>query len=119
MKAKDHFLIATKEFVLNYATNRWGLNKKTNVGSTSDSIRLCAPKSIEEWTNYYYTNVKSYEHIDALGQRLYEKISCILSREKRFYPELLDSITEDDCKKYIHQLVINRQFIGYLKENGK
>lgn len=42
-------LIAQKEFVLNYATNRWGLNKKSNVGPTSDSIRLCAPNSMEEW----------------------------------------------------------------------
>lgn len=29
---------AEKEFILNYATNRWQLNFKKNVGSTSDSI---------------------------------------------------------------------------------
>ena len=34
--------IANKEFILNYTTSRWGLNKKVNVGSTSDSIRLCS-----------------------------------------------------------------------------
>lgn len=112
-------LIAQKEFVLNYATNRWGLNKKSNVGPTSDSIRLCAPNSMEEWVNYYYSNVRSYEHINALGRSLYEKVNKILPYEKRFYPELLDSITEEDCIQYIHQLVINRQYEGYLKENGK
>ena len=69
--------MANKEFVLNYATNRWGLNKKTNVGSTSDSIRLCAPQSLQEWADYYYKNVRSYEHIDELGRKLYEKVILI------------------------------------------
>ena len=45
--------IANKEFVLNYTTSRWGLNKKVNVGSTSDSIRLCSPNSLQEWEDYY------------------------------------------------------------------
>ena len=111
--------IANKEFVLNYATNRWGLNKKTNVGSTSDSIRLCAPKSIQEWANYYYDNVRSYTHIDELGSKLYEKVRTILPEERRFFPALLDSITEDDCIQFLHQLVINRQYEGYCKENGR
>lgn len=34
--------IAKREFVLNYAMNRWQLNFKRNVGPTSDSIRLLA-----------------------------------------------------------------------------
>lgn len=40
---------ANKEFVLNYAMNRWQLNFKRNVGPTSDSIRLCNPSSYEEF----------------------------------------------------------------------
>lgn len=47
--------VANKEFILNYTTNRWGLNKKVNVGPTSDSIRLCSPNSLQEWEDYYYS----------------------------------------------------------------
>ena len=111
--------IADKEFVLNYTTNRWGLNKKVNVGATSDSIRLCAPSSIQEWTRFYYENVRSREQIDAIGRRLFDKVRNVLPDEKRFYPELLESISEVDCIAFIHNLVINRQYEGYLKENGR
>ena len=51
--------MAKKEFVLNYAMNRWQLNFKKNVGPTSDSIRICNPSSYEEWCDYYYSNVRS------------------------------------------------------------
>ena len=112
-------IIANKEFVLNYATNRWGLNKKHNVGPTSDSIRMCAPRSLQEWADFYYSNVRSFDHINDLGHKLYDIIRNILPQEKRFYPDLLNSITEDDCIAYLHQLVINRQYEGYLQENGR
>lgn len=111
--------IANKEFVLNYTTNRWGLNKKVNVGPTSDSIRLCAPNNLQEWADYYYNNVRTPEQIDDVGRRLYDKVHNVLPTENRFYPLLLDSITEEDCINYIHYLVIDRQYEGYLKEHGK
>lgn len=111
--------VADKEFILNYATNRWGLNKKTSVGATSDSIRECAPNSIQEWSEYYYSNIRTYEHINNVGRKLYDKIHNVLPTEKRFHPSLLDSITEEDCIYYIHHLVIERQYEGYLKENGR
>lgn len=38
----------TKEWILNNAMNRFQLNFKRNVGPTSESIRQCAPKTIEE-----------------------------------------------------------------------
>lgn len=47
------------EWVLNYTANRWGLNKKRKLGSTPDSIRTYQPSSKEEWTNYYYSDVRS------------------------------------------------------------
>lgn len=110
---------AEKEFILNYAMNRWQLNFKKNVGPTSDSIRLCQPNNLNEWENYYYSNVRSREHIDALGEKLYEKITTELPLEDRFHPNLLASITKDDCIEYMHFLVINRTYNGYLKEHGK
>jgi len=107
-----------KEFVLNYATNRWQLNQKKNVGPTSDSIRKCNPSSIEEWKNYYYSNVKSEEHINSLGEQLYKHIAEDLPGEERFHPNLLDSITKQDCIDFIHNLVIKRTFDGFAKERG-
>ena len=110
---------ANKEFILNYATNRWKLNQKRNVGPTSDSIRLCAPSSFEEWEDYYYENVRSAQHLDLLGQALFRHIKFDLPGEDRFHPNLLDSITETDCIAYIHKVVVNRTFDGYMKEHGR
>jgi len=36
-----------KEWILNMATNRWGLNKKDSVGPVSQWIRECGPKTIK------------------------------------------------------------------------
>lgn len=109
---------AQKEFVLNYAMNRWQLNFKKNVGPTSDSIRICNPSSFEEWEIYYYTNVRTKEHLDKLGKMLYCHISKDLPCENRFHPDLLDSITEIDCIEYIHTVVLKRTYNGFLKERG-
>ena len=118
MKGKTKVVIANKEFILNYATNRWGLNKKRSVGPTSDSIRQCSPRDLDEWKNYYYSNVRTVEEIDEVGRRLFEIVREILPRENRFFPDLLDSITENDCIEYIHTLVINKQYEGYNRERN-
>lgn len=47
-----------KEWILNSAMNRFQLNFKRNVGATSESIRRCAPNSVEEWRSYYFSKVK-------------------------------------------------------------
>ncbi len=111
--------IANKEFILNYTTSRWGLNKKVNVGSTSDSIRLWSPNSLQEWEDYYYSNVRTREQIVNIGLRLYDKVHNVLPGENRFFPALIESITRDDCIDFIHNLVIDRQYEGYLKEHGR
>lgn len=110
---------AEKEFILNYAMNRWQLNFKKNVGPTSESIRNCNPSSLEEWRDYYYANVRSREHIDSLGIKLYDNIKNILPDEDRFHPGLIASINRDECIKYMHLLVIDRTFNGYQKERGR
>lgn len=110
---------ANKEFILNYAMNRWQLNFKKNVGPTSDSIRLCNPKSRDEWKDYYYRNVRSLAHIDGLGRQLYDHIINTLPDEKRFHQDLIDSVTIEDCIKYIHMVVIDRVYDGYMKEHGR
>ena len=98
-----------KEWILNNVMNRFQLNFKKNVGATSESIRKSRPSDIEEWRNYYYSEVRPEEHIDELGKILFEKISTVIKKE-------IDEITEQDCIDYIKKLVINRTFDGYMTE---
>ncbi|MBP3254012.1 MAG: MjaI family restriction endonuclease [Bacteroidales bacterium] len=98
-----------KEWILNNATNRFQLNFKRNVGATSASIRECSPKTMEQWREYYYTNVRSEQQIEELGRILYVKITEVLQAE-------IEEITEQDCIDYIKQLVIDRTYDGYTTE---
>ncbi|GHT49933.1 hypothetical protein FACS189440_16480 [Bacteroidia bacterium] len=98
-----------KEWILNSAMNRFQLNFKRNVGATSESIRKCSPKTIEEWREYYFANVKPKEHIEELGKKLYVKITEVIQSE-------VAEVTEEDCIDYMLQLVIDRTFEGYMTE---
>ena len=98
-----------KEWILNSAINRFQLNFKRNVGPTSESIRNCKPKNVDEWRAYYFKNVRTENHIIELGKKLYIKITEVIQSE-------VNEITEEDCINYIFQLVIERTFDGYDTE---
>ena len=98
-----------KEWILNSAMNRFQLNFKRNVGPTSESIRKCSPKTLEEWKEYYFTNVKPREHIEELGRKLYIKITEVIQAE-------VAGVSEQDCIDYMMLLVIDRTFDGYMTE---
>jgi hypothetical protein len=98
-----------KEWILNSAMNRFQLNFKRNVGATSESIRKCSPKTVDEWRIYYFKNVRSQEHIEELGKKLYVKITEVIQSE-------VAQVTEQDCIDYMTQLVIDRTFDGYITE---
>jgi len=98
-----------KEWILNSATNRFQLNFKRNVGAVSEAIRKCAPKTVEEWREYYFAQVRSKQHIEDLGRKLYVKITEVIASE-------VEEITEEDCIHYMVQLVIDRTFDGYTTE---
>ena len=98
-----------KEWILNSAMNRFQLNFKRNVGPTSESIRKCSPKNVDEWREYYFSKVKPKEHIIELGKKLYVKITEVIQSE-------VAEITEQDCIDYMIQLVIDRTFDGYTTE---
>jgi len=109
-----------KEWILNMATNRWGLNKKNSVGPVSQWIRECSPKTIEDWKDFYYKKLADFlkskdisllpkEYIEDLGRKLYVKITEVIQAE-------IEEVTEEDCIQYIYNLVINRTFDGYLTE---
>ncbi len=109
---------AKKEFILNYAMNRWQLNYKRNVGPTSESIRKCNPKTYKEWEDYYFANVRSREQIRQLGRELYLRIDGTLPSEKRFHPDLVRSTTEKDCIDYMFDVVLRRTYEGFRREYG-
>jgi len=98
-----------KEWILNSAMNRFQLNFKRNVGPTSESIRKCSPRNIDEWREYYFSKVKPKEHIIELGKKLYTKITEVIQSE-------VAEVTEQDCIDYMIQLVIDRTYDGYVTE---
>lgn len=98
-----------KEWILNSAINRWGLQKKKNVGAVSDEIRKCSPKTVEEWEQYYFKNVYPKERLIEIGRKLYTKVTEVLQAE-------INNICEEDCIDYVINLVINRTFDGYMTE---
>ena len=98
-----------KEWILNSAMNRFQLNFKRNVGPTSESIRQCAPKTIDDWREYYLTKIRSRESIESLGKKLFIKITEVIQSE-------VEEITEQYCIDYMMQLVIDRTFDGYQTE---
>ena len=98
-----------KEWILNSVTNRFQLNFKRNVGATSENIRRCSPKNLEEWQNFYFENVREEKHIESLGKKLYIKITKVIQNE-------VEEITEKDCIDYMFNLVISRTYEGYQTE---
>jgi hypothetical protein len=98
-----------KEWILNSATNRFQLNFKRNVGAISEAIRQCTPKNLEEWREYYFSEVYSIDHLESLGRKLYVKITEVIQAE-------VAEITEQDCINYMIELVINRTYDGYTTE---
>jgi len=107
-----------KETLLNYGMNRWGLNKASSVGTTSELIRSCSPNTYEEWEKFYFmTAVQkkkagekiTREYLIDLGQKLYYKLSEVVQKE-------LETITEEECIDYVYNLVINRTYEGYRTE---
>lgn len=106
------------ETLLNYGLNRWGLNKASSIGKTSELIRCCSPADYSEWIKYYFDNAKqnkkdglliTEEYLNELGDILYTKLSEVVSSE-------LETITQEECRDYVYNLVINRTYEGYLTE---
>lgn len=106
------------ETLLNYALNRWGLNKAYSIGPLSELIRECAPNDFNEWEEFYFTKGKqkkkngiyiTREYITSLGETLFIKLSEVVQNE-------LASITEEECIEYAYNLVLRRTYDGYRTE---
>lgn len=113
-----------KEKVLNYACQTYQLSRPNKVGAVMALIRDCQPKTIEEWETWYFKNASTEsknpvkikpESLQELGERLYEKITCIVIPE---WQEAFNNLTKKDCIDYIYNLTINRTYEGYLREKS-
>lgn len=109
-----------REWILNVATNRWGLNKKSFVGPVAKWIRECSPGNLNEWESFYFVKLNEFlrtkgielsaeQYLEELGKKLYIKITEVIHSE-------VAEVCEEDCIKYIHNLVINRTYEGYKAE---
>jgi len=107
-----------RESLLNFAMNRWGFNKTSSVGATSELIRACSPESYKQWEEFYFANAMqkkkngamiTREYLYEIGQMLYIKLSEVVQKE-------LDTISEEECIEYVFNLVLNRTYEGYLTE---
>ena len=115
---EGHNIKFKRETLLNYAMNRWGLNKAHSVGPTSELIRRCAPKAFEEWESFYFREARqkkrngiriTREYLEELGRTLYTKLTEVVHCE-------LSAITEEECIAYVFNLVLNRTYEGYRTE---
>ncbi|BER91735.1 MjaI family restriction endonuclease [Atrimonas thermophila] len=109
-----------REWILNMATNRWGLNRKNSVGPIAQWIRECDPKTPADWEQAYYRKLAVFlkekdcslspqEYLEELGRKLYVKITEVIQAE-------IEEVTEEDCTAYIRNLVIERTYNGYVAE---
>ena len=113
-----------KEWILNVATNRWQFNRPKYVGRVSEEIRKCQPRRLEDWKKFYMENVEpskyaemrkymndltKEQYLDWLGLELCKKIHEIIKKE-------IDEIEEEDCKRYIRELIFERTFKGFRNE---
>jgi len=98
-----------KEWILNQANMRWGLTKKSKVGPVAELIRKCEPKTVDEWRDYYFSQVYSQEYLEKIGKKLFLKITEVCRAE-------IEDISEEDCVNFIVNLVVDRTFDGYQSE---
>ncbi len=113
-----------KEWILNIATNRWQFNRPRYVGKVSEEIRRCQPKTLEDWKVFYIKEVEpkkfidmkkhikgltKEQYLDWVGMELCKKIHEVMKKE-------IDGIKEEDCKRYIRELIFERTYEGYRTE---
>jgi hypothetical protein len=98
-----------KEWIINQANMRWQFNRPKYVGHVAEEIRKCAPKTLDEWREYYYKNVRSKQELEQIGRQLYIKVSEVCRAE-------IESVTEEDCINFVIELVIDRTYDGYQSE---
>ncbi|AVQ13316.1 MjaI restriction endonuclease [Leptospira santarosai] len=96
-----------KDWYLNRFTNLFGINRKKSIGDLEHHISKALPTSLDNWEEYFYSNIHSKESLDELGKKLYERI------QEKVLPAV-QSILEIDCINYIRDLGIPKTFQGYI-----
>ena len=63
-----------KEKVLNYTSNTYHLTRPKKVGAVMELIRMCQPKSFEDWEKFYFEKA----HTKTKEPMLENQIKCSL-----------------------------------------
>lgn len=101
-------LSMSKEWVINSALNRWGLNRKKRIGATSEMIRAARPKTQAEWEDYYREHGIDDAELDAIAEELYAKREILRAE--------IEDIDLDSCRDYVRDVIFRRTFNGYQAE---
>jgi hypothetical protein len=115
---------AGKEHVLNHTALRFHLTRPKAVGPVMEMIRICQPKTYDEWEAFYWekavTKTKepvkiTREVIAELGTRLYEKIQGVVIPE---WTKAFETITLEDCIDYVLDVTLKRTYSGFQREKS-
>lgn len=88
--------------------NEGKFNSRKSIGPLMIMIKLCQPKNIHEWINYYLTNGKSVDELHDIAYRFkdYTNNKC------SFY------MSNEEAYIYVLIRVIYETFIGYQRETN-
>jgi hypothetical protein len=67
---------------------------------------LAMPLTQEEWSDYYFNKVRSETELAEVGSELHRKIVDVVLQE-------IQSITLEDCRDFMRELVIKKSFEGH------
>lgn len=94
----------TSERILNKYYNQGGYNHPRLIGYMMKMIRELRPLTETEWQMYYLSNIHDEEYLAELANSMCNSIPIDFS------------VSYDECKSYIYEVMFHRTFQGYNKE---
>jgi len=114
------------EFILNKTAVEHQLTRPSKVGPTMELLYEGNPKSFEDWETYFFNNAYqklkkskgekiTKEFLDGVGEKLFDLL------QNKIFPKIIEAqkeLTIDDCREYIHHLVLKRSYEGFIAEKN-
>lgn len=119
----------------NKVWNKYRLNKRDNIGSTMNIIKICKPKSLEEWENFYEKSGKEADKIKShLSFTSFKELKEAISEINRKHGKTKDNLTDlakefqdclkkegmdldlDTCFNFVYIRAVDETFLGYQRE---
>ncbi|MCI9547056.1 MAG: MjaI family restriction endonuclease [Lachnospiraceae bacterium] len=119
----------------NKVWNKYRLNKRENIGSTMNIIKICKPKNLEEWENFYEKSGKEADEMKShLSFKSFKELKEAISEINREHGKTKDNLTDlakefqgylknegmdldlDTCFNYVYIRAVDETFLGYQRE---